>query len=242
MLATILCALALSTGAPIGLSSNTLQTYERAVQAAREREPMLALAIVESLLMVRPVTVGPDPTWSEHVSPELAEGVRRGLGAWAVVSDSPFSAAAPGTTPDIVVRLASSLPVSGHLQGLLQAQRDYRWNRATRHYQLTGVIYVQRHTAGRVLMRDEIATVVAHELGHLFGLDDHGDHRFLMGPFVSGKVNPHPTRPELERVLGHRAFLREQRDRLERSLVASAHPGRIRSLSLAKTVACRRCR
>lgn len=163
------------------------------------------LATLQSYLLSEQVTVGFDP---RDTSDPRMESVRKGIQVWAdALPDSPFVLARTGEKPMVVVRFVNSITGGGDIQGQIEATRYLRWgNRSS--YKIEATMLVRQTTGRRNMRDDEITEVVAHELGHLLGLDDAEECLGLMGPFVPGRARLKPSREELDAVLDYRDQLR----------------------------------
>ncbi len=164
------------------------------------------LAMLESYLLNSRVTVGLDPS---DKSDGKVTGIARGIRIWEdALPDSPFVLARPGEKPMITVKFVNSIDSGGDVQGQIEATRYLRWG-STVSYKITGTMLVRVNTGRRPLREDEITEVVAHELGHVLGLDDAEDCVGLMGPFVPGRARLRPSDDELQAVVQYRDQLRE---------------------------------
>lgn len=229
-----------NAGAETKLADEIQRTYDQAVRAAGDGQPVKALVLLEGLLMVRPVSLRIER--STLPAPELRyeQGVRQAIIAWNRIPESPFFLT-EASGADFTVRFVDQMPDRAHVQGLVQAQRNFRWTRTSREYTLTGTITVQRLTRGRLLSNEEAGGVVAHEIGHLFGLGDVSDPDMLMGPFFPGKPRREPSEAELRRVVEFRRFLREQADRLRPTVEATLAFLPNQEWTWTQSGACRAC-
>ncbi len=191
----------------VDLSSDTRTAYAKAADAA-PKDPMLALVRLECLLMPNPVSVGVDKGTIPSGSQGFLDGVRQGLSAWSYLGDSPYKLSEMSEA-QLVVKFVDSVPNRAHAQGMIDAKRQYRWSHTVHEYRVYGTMYIVRKTGERLLSRDEVGLVVAHELGHLLGLGDVSDPNMLMGPFYAGKRQTGPTADERTYVQDFRAVLRE---------------------------------
>ena len=163
------------------------------------------LATLESYLLSNTVTVGIDPSAARDWK---SRSIERGIGIWSdALSDSPFVMAEPGQKPMVTVKFVDSIDSGGDVQGQVEATRMLHWGSSVS-YQIHGTLLVRRTTGRRGLTEDEMTEVVAHELGHLLGLDDAEECRGLMGPFEAGNPRLRPTREEVDAVLSYREELR----------------------------------
>ncbi|HWA82358.1 MAG TPA: hypothetical protein VG820_02920 [Fimbriimonadaceae bacterium] len=171
------------------------------------------LATLESYLLSNSVTVGLDPSDDADWK---ADSIDAGLRVWAdALSDSPFRIAKPGQKPMIVVKFVDSIDSGGDVQGQVEATRTLHWGSSVS-YQINGTLLVRRTTGRRDLRPDELTEVVAHELGHLLGLDDAQECVGLMGPFVSGRPRLKPSKEEVDAVVNYREELRSAIAKLDK--------------------------
>ncbi|HTQ08540.1 MAG TPA: hypothetical protein VMI31_00570 [Fimbriimonadaceae bacterium] len=170
------------------------------------------LATLESYLMADTVTVGLAPGdqtgWQ-------ANSIQRGIRIWAdSIPDCPFTLVDPGQKPMIVVKFVNSIESGGDIQGQVEAIRSLRWG-ASVSYKISGTLLVRLNTGNHELKEDELSEVVAHELGHVLGLDDATDCVGLMGPFVPGRPRLAPSKGEVKAVEDYRAQLRQEIAKLQ---------------------------
>jgi hypothetical protein len=180
-----------------------------------------ALAKLEALLMVDPVTVGIDRSSLPADAHGYEKDVTRGIGIWHdAVGDSPFIAARdPQTRPTVLIKFVKSINnQGGDLQGMIEAEHEFKWNGSQHTSKLTGTMFVVYRTEGRNLSHDEVTEVVAHELGHLLGLTDAPTTTGLMGPFVAGQPRLAPSGSELDAVQQFRQQVRDEIDHIEDQL------------------------
>ncbi len=170
------------------------------------------LATLHSYLLTQSVTVGLDPSDNADWK---AGSIQNGVQIWSdALPDSPFVMARQGQRPMIVVKFVNSIDSGGDVQGQVEATRFLHWGSSVS-YKIEGTLLVRKSTGRRELREDELSEVVAHELGHLLGLDDADDCVGLMGPFVPGRARIKPSKAELNAVLDYREQLRDAIARLD---------------------------
>jgi hypothetical protein len=200
-----LAATSLSLCAILSLAGGRLNSEAAGVLRLKDPTSSKQLATLQSYLMTDKVTVGIIGD-DQHLA-----AVQRGLAVWdEAISDSPFVMAGPGEKPMISVRFVNTISSDdgGDTQGQIEATRYLHWGTNVS-YKLEANLQVC-HLAGRRELRDdEITEVVAHELGHILGLDDADDCSGLMGYFVPGRPRMKPTEDERKSVIRYRAQLRE---------------------------------
>lgn len=171
------------------------------------------LATLQSYLLTNPVTVGLDPS---EESDWKSDSIGRGIQIWSEsISDSPFVLASSGQTPMIRVKFVNSIQSGGDVQGQVEATRMLHWGTSVS-YKIEGTLLVRRTTGRRELREDELTEVIAHELGHLLGLDDAEECIGLMGPFVPGRPRMKPSHEEVNAVANYRVELRDAIAKLNR--------------------------
>jgi hypothetical protein len=170
------------------------------------------LATLQSYLLPEAVTVGLDP---EDASDWKAASIERGLRVWSdALPDSPFVLAQPGQKPMIVIHFVDSINSDGDIQGQVETRRVLHWGTSVS-YQIEGNVQVRKRAGRHELQEDELTEVIAHELGHVLGLDDAQGCVGLMGPFVPGHARLKPSTEEVGAVMTFRSQLRDAITRLK---------------------------
>jgi hypothetical protein len=171
------------------------------------------LATLHSYLLTNAVTVGLDPSDERD---ERAGSIARGVRIWDdAIPDSPFVLARPGEKPMITVKFVKAIDRGGDVQGQVEATRMLHWGSSVS-YKIEGTLLVRSVTGRRDLDDDELSEVIAHELGHLLGLDDAEECVGLMGPFVPGRPRMKPSKEEQNAVLEYRDQLRDAIAKLQK--------------------------
>lgn len=193
------------------LMNQTLASYRSAVSDARKGEVGKASAVLHGLLMTKKVKLGVDMnTVIPGEETRIANGVRAGVETWnRELSDSPFAVAKPGEKADLVVRFVDSLPEGGDVQGAIDARRRFVWGDGGSRYEITGGVAIKRQAFGARLSSDQIGRVLAHELGHLLGLDDDYDGDGVMASFRLGEGHVSPSPEEISAVTEFRNEVRD---------------------------------
>ena len=197
-----LVTLAGANSAP--LESQSTRSLRDAQRSLRSGDVGRALATFDSLVLSDGVSV------SLEAPSAMESAVGRGLQTWnSALGERAFRQYAAGSAADVTVRLVRSLDERGqNVQGFVEASRSLSWSARSHSYKLKGTIYVRDNADGRMLRPDEVASVVAHEAGHLLGLADVERDDCLMGPMTLGKPQPGPTAAEVESVRSYRSLVR----------------------------------
>lgn len=202
------------------LSSDSRNCYLDAVTDANHSRYQPALAKLESLLMVQPVTVGIDMSTLTSNAAETQAAVAKGVAIWhKALPDSPYVFSTDKQRPQVLIKFVKNLPSDGgDLQGMIEAEHDFKWNGSTHSWKLVSTMYVVGQTEDRSLTPDEISEVVAHELGHLLGLTDAPGPNGLMGPFVPGSPRLAPSASELEAIRELRQMVEAEIEKIDDEL------------------------
>lgn len=167
------------------------------------------IAILKSFLVSDPVTVG------LHQDGPGIEPIRSAVDVWkASLPESPFVLAAAGAKPMVSVQFVDQVPGRDRAQGQIEIVRKLRWGPCNT-YRIEATLLVRKTHEGRSLTDEEITWVVAHELGHILGLEDVDEENMLMGRFCPDKVVSGPTKAEIIALQSHRERLRQALSRLE---------------------------
>ncbi|RYG38950.1 hypothetical protein EON81_02355 [bacterium] len=180
------------------------ETHRALVKAAAFRakgQISAEAALLEGVRLGRTRVVAEDP--------EGKETVEGGVAIWrAALPDSPFVAVSEGTA-EVKVRFVDFVEGPEGV-GRVEAKRDY-WFGKGHGSRLTGTIYIRRTVGTRPIRSNEAAAVLAHELGHLLGLDDVPEPGPIMGPLLPGAPSVFPTEDEVASILRLRELCRTDR-------------------------------
>jgi len=149
----------------------------------------------------------------EELHARFKQGFERGFGLWerALREDFPFELSfgdREGAT--IEARIVDQIDSDYGQMGELFVTRRVSWSKRTHRAELTGTMKISRYSRpGRLLTEDEVTHIVAHELGHAFGLGDAEGVREVMGPVLIGRPFARITAGEVRRVKMIRDSIRE---------------------------------
>jgi hypothetical protein len=138
--------------------------------------------------------------------------LKRALDAWReAVPDSPFKVAPEGQDPDVKVLFVDRVKGVEAEESDPDAQGQVSYSRPDEEAdgRLHAEILVCTIVDGRDMTPDEETAVIAHELGHLFGLNDSPDGQGLMGEFDPKDVLTGPTDRDAKAVRMLRQELRD---------------------------------
>jgi hypothetical protein len=173
------------------------------------------MAMLELLLVPKTtdvsVDLGPLP---EQLKSRFVEGIQRGFQLWEqeLQDDFPYRLYFDGKRDaDIELRIVDKIGTEDDQMGELFVTRRVSWGKRSHAGELRGTMRIVRFARpGRHLTVDEVTHIVAHELGHSFGLGDSDDVRQIMGPVLIGRPFARLTRDEVRRVLEIRDNVRSE--------------------------------
>ena len=221
--ASVSIALA-STGSPAlppEIHPGVARAIEKADQAINQGSFQQALAILHATVYTGGVTVRVDESGLGDLRPIAHRAVTRGIRGWetALGADNPIRLVAPHQSAQVVIKFVDRVPDSDHdACGLIQLEKQYRWNSQRFEYEVKGTIYVQKSVSGKPLTEDHLTEIICHELGHLLGLADVDDHGVLMGPMVMSQATLEPASHEVRAVKVLRERARNSIATINRSL------------------------
>jgi hypothetical protein len=176
-------------------------------------EPHRAMAMLELLLvpMGSEVYVNLE-NLPDGIRQRFAGGIQRGFGLWedALAEDFPFRLRFDrGGRPKFEIRVVDKIDDDYHQMGEMFVTRRVTWSKRSHHGEIDGTMKISRYSRpGRHLTPGEVTHIVAHELGHTFGLDDVESVREIMGPVLIGRPYARLTREEVRRVKHIRDMIR----------------------------------
>lgn len=187
-----------------------MDVYQEAVRSADRKRYTSALARLKALLMSEPVTVSLDRSSLPDDAEELADALPDAIRIWSdALPDSPFRSA-DGSKANVTIKFVREMRDLPSAQGDIQAQRDFFWSRIDHSYKINATIRVVYRTGRRTVTGQEASGIIAHELGHLIGLDDVSEDEGLMGYFVAGRPKTRVEPEEIETAVAFRKMLRDK--------------------------------
>lgn len=187
-----------------------VKAIQNADEAANGRDYQKAQALLKGVLYPDGVTVKLDEGSALDQKSRAIKATNRAVETWhqRLGGDSPIRLVSNTAKADLTIVLVNKVPSSSHdALGLIELQKQYRWNNVRHEVINSGTIWVQRTWDGKYLNEDELTEVICHELGHLLGLADVDQVGTLMGPMVMGKptLTPAPHEVDALKKLRHEA-------------------------------------
>ncbi len=202
-------------------SDNVIEAVQSADQEMNTRKYRLALARLEGVLFPKGVRVGVELDSLGNSADTRLSVLRKSVSVWSDVlsGDSPIVFNVNATAPEVEIRFVGSIPKRGpDTLGLIDLERQYKWNSYKHFVHTNGSINIVTAHAGSSLLPSETQHVAMHELGHLLGLTDVVETGFLMGPMERGNPLPKPTAIEIQAVIQIRQAVRERIETIQRRL------------------------
>ena len=198
---------------PAGSDPNFESYYSQALSYTTP-EPHRAMAMLELLLvpMETDVFVNLEGV-PENLRGRFASGIEAGFALWrqALGDDFPFRLRFDGNRKAAVqIMLVDKIDDEYHQMGEMLITRRVSWSKRSHRSELEGHMKISRFSSpGKHLSADEVKHIVAHELGHAFGLDDSDSLRQIMGPVLIGRPYARLNLDEIQRVRIIRETIRE---------------------------------
>lgn len=193
---------------PYEVHKSVVSSLQEALEAQSKRDFQLSLALLDGVFYKDGVQVALDPT-NTQPSQAAKDGLSKAIKTWndTLGSDNPVDFVSNPKDADLTIKFVEKVPRSGHdALGLIELKKEYRWNKTRYETIVSGTIYIQTNYNKTPLSSTQLNEVIAHELGHLIGLDDVDKTGQLMGPMLLDQPCPTPNRREIYAV----QFLRNQ--------------------------------
>lgn len=193
---------------PFEVHKSVVNSLQEALEAQGKRDYQLSLALLDGIFYKDGIQIALDPA-SLTPSASAKDGLSKAFQTWntSLGSDNPVEFVGNVKDADLTIKFVEKIPRSGHdALGLIELKKEYRWNKSRYETEVTGTIYIQNHYDKTPLTAVQFSEVIAHELGHLIGLDDIDKTGQLMGPMLLDKPCPAPNKRETYAV----QFLRNQ--------------------------------
>lgn len=197
-----------TAGLPPEVHPGFIEIMESARQAHAGGETHKALAMLKGISYPEGVTIKLDQAAAGQRAGTVARALQRAVHVWhkALDGDSPVRLVVSNDTAEVKVVVTPQIPEANHdTLGLIDLKKQYRWSRNFHEVKNIGTIYLQKAWDGAPLTENQMAEVLAHEIGHLLGLGDVDTVGNLMGPMVAGRVTLEPKPHELRAVQKLRA-------------------------------------
>ncbi len=214
---------------PPSIDPQIAQYYSRALASAAEGENQKAMGMLKLLLIPEDTSVSLDlsriPSGDR---PRVRQALIQGFELWrsALPNDFPFRLTPDDPEAPVQIRvIPASIGPSGNCMGEIRATRKVQWNRFVHYVEFTATIDVAYQSSEqRSLSSEEFVHVVGHELGHALGLGDSNLSNRIMGPVVLGNPFARIHEEELNAVRAFRQILREQLERIQKTLKNPSPP------------------
>ncbi|MBA4291471.1 hypothetical protein C0431_00710 [bacterium] len=175
-----------TTKIPFEVHNAVVKALQEATEAQTKRDYQLSLALLHGIIYNDGVKIAIDPDGLTP-TPAARQGLTNALNSWekALEKDNPIQFISDPTKAHLTLQFVDKVPRSGHdALGLIELKKRYSWNRTRYEIEISGTIYVQTHFNRIPLTSSQFTEVIAHELGHLLGLDDLNQTGQLMGPMI----------------------------------------------------------
>ncbi|MFM9872766.1 MAG: matrixin family metalloprotease [Fimbriimonadaceae bacterium] len=183
---------------PYEVHDAVVKSLQEALEAQSKRDYQLSLALLHGVIYNDGVSISVAPETPVPTS-AAKDGINRALQTWAsaLTGDDPIKFTSNSDKADVLIKFVDKVPESGNdALGLIKLKKQYRWNKSRYEIEISGTIYIQTHYERTPLNAAQYNEVIAHELGHLLGLDDMPNTGQLMGPMIVDKPVSGPNQRE----------------------------------------------
>lgn len=197
------------------VTSSSILSFEKYVKAAEQGQCNRAIAGLSALMVSGQIPVWVDlSSVSRQNESTCMNSVFRGLGMWMpYVKETEFCLTQDRSRALIVVNFVNELNGESDTQGEIRITRTVDGSNQNDKYRIRAEMNVLLKFGRKSLNEDELTEVVAHETGHLLGLDDHELKIGIMGPFEPGNARLKPNQQELKALEDYRTNIRRAIDR-----------------------------
>lgn len=172
-------------GKRLGLQRDMLAHLAYAQEDIRQGRNQKAMAHLSLVLLDRPLLVKVDHgTTADSKLGECTSAVNNAIGMWkTALSEESFKLVNKGQRPDITVHFVRDLDQSGQeLSGLVHWKRSvYLYQDSSASSQTSAEIWIRTvQPNGEEMKLEHMQASLAHELGHILGLEDTNESGLIM--------------------------------------------------------------
>lgn len=175
---------------PREVHPSVTKTFQQAIDAREQKDYQLSLALMHGVLYNSGVKIKLKAANGKPITKSAEQGLNSALAAWQDVlgKENPIKIVGADQESDLTLQFVDKVPSrSNDTLGLIELRKEYSWNRSRYETKVSGTIYIQTNYEGRTLTAAQFSEVIAHELGHLLGLNDLAESGQLMGPMIFEK-------------------------------------------------------
>lgn len=192
---TALAVAAVSSGStapalPAEVHPSVIKAFQQAIDAEAGKDYQLSLALMHGVLYNSGVKIRLKTANGKPITKAAEQGMSSALSAWQDVlgRDNPIKFVNADQDADLTIQFVDKVPSKAYdTLGLIELRKEYSWNRSRYEVEVSGTIYIQTNYEGKNLNAAQYTEVIAHELGHLLGLNDLANTGQLMGPMIFEK-------------------------------------------------------
>jgi len=175
---------------PAEVHPSVTKAFQQAIDAEADKDFQLSLALMHGILYNSGVKIRLKTANGKPITKAAEQGLDKALEVWQDVlgRDNPIKLVDGGQDSDLTIQFVDKVPTKSYdTLGLIEMRKEYSWNRSRYEVKVSGTIYIQTNYEGKNLNAAQYTEVIAHELGHLLGLNDLANTGQLMGPMVFEK-------------------------------------------------------